>query len=533
MASVSYAFFAQTDVVSVSPTNLNLSSQGLTVSPYPDAVALPDGGYLVVYGFSKPTPSSGVTADGPIRMQRMDANGNKVGAEITVTPDKDGMQLNPVIAVLADGRIGVAWINALTTTVANTLQLQVYTSDLVPIGGPATIFFANAIATPQVFGGVRIDIAATLDNSFVITAPSNGTGVVRSLYDPGSGTSRALDTWNGVASQFGQPSVTVLRNGRIITTASNSLTTRGSELRTFEDGRVVGDIVNGSFNDFQRIIALADGGYAIVWRDSRYGLSDDISLRIYDANGIARTSIINANAGFNNGSQNGPSIAQLANGFLAVSFISGSSILTNVFDLSGNQLSGTTDVGGGGITMTDMVTLADGTLAINWNSGVGVQSRLVDFVRETQSSDQSEDLSGDALRDLMLGAGGNDTLRGFGGDDLLAGEWGEDRLEGGDGNDRLIGGSGLDTLDGGNGQDTASYELASGVVTADLANAQNNSGEAFGDVYLSIENLRGSTFNDILRGDSADNLFNGLNGDDAIFGSGTLGVDAKMGSDAV
>src|SRR4051812_41711954 len=79
--------------------------------------------------------------------------------------------------------------------------------------------------------------------------------------------------------------------------------------------------------------------------------------------------------------------------------------------------------------------------------------------------------------------------------DVLTGTAGDDLLQGLEGNDVLEGGAGADTLVGGAGSDTASYEFAQqGAVTASLADASSNTGDAAGDSYDGIENLTGTTF---------------------------------------
>ena len=69
----------------------------------------------------------------------------------------------------------------------------------------------------------------------------------------------------------------------------------------------------------------------------------------------------------------------------------------------------------------------------------------------------------------------------------------DDKLTGDSNNNVLEGGAGKDQLNGGNGVDTASYEHAGGPVTADLSQPKNNTGDALGDTYTSIENLLGSS----------------------------------------
>ena len=92
---------------------------------------------------------------------------------------------------------------------------------------------------------------------------------------------------------------------------------------------------------------------------------------------------------------------------------------------------------------------------------------------------------------------------------ICAGSNFNDTLIGDNNNNFLRGGLGADVLNGGAGSDTADYGSASAGLTVDLGAPANNTGEAIGDSYISIENLRGSTFNDILRGDGNSNLLDG------------------------
>jgi Ca2+-binding RTX toxin-like protein len=71
------------------------------------------------------------------------------------------------------------------------------------------------------------------------------------------------------------------------------------------------------------------------------------------------------------------------------------------------------------------------------------------------------------------------------------------------------------------GSDTVDYSHATSGVTADLLNSTSNTGAAAaGDVYVSIENLRGTAFNDVLIGDGNNNVLEGGLGNNTLDGGG-------------
>ncbi|WP_428428207.1 calcium-binding protein [Pararhizobium sp.] len=123
--------------------------------------------------------------------------------------------------------------------------------------------------------------------------------------------------------------------------------------------------------------------------------------------------------------------------------------------------------------------------------------------------------------------GGNDVATGNGGNDTIFGGTGNDTISGGDGNDWLSGDAGADKLDGGAGTDTAAYSTATVGGTASLANAALNTGDAKGDVYVSIEYLTGSNYADKLYGNASANLLSGGAGNDLL--SGDAGNDTLRG----
>lgn len=104
-----------------------------------------------------------------------------------------------------------------------------------------------------------------------------------------------------------------------------------------------------------------------------------------------------------------------------------------------------------------------------------------------------------------------------------------DTLSGMQGRDTLEGGAGADVLIGGGGVDTASYQSAGSGVRADLDAVLTGllAGDAAGDRFVSVENLRGSSHADRLSGDAGANVLSGLAGADVL--TGRAGKDQLFG----
>jgi Ca2+-binding RTX toxin-like protein len=164
-------------------------------------------------------------------------------------------------------------------------------------------------------------------------------------------------------------------------------------------------------------------------------------------------------------------------------------------------------------------------------------------IENVTGSKYADTLIGDAGGNTLDGGAGADTLRGGDGDDTLYGRSGTDTLYGDGGNDTLVGGADADKLDGGDGIDTVDYSVAPSSdweylpgkhidgVFVNLTGGQGFNGDANGDTYTSIENVRGSAFADMIGGDSHDNAIYGNAGNDVICGFG--GADYLDGGDGI
>lgn len=137
-----------------------------------------------------------------------------------------------------------------------------------------------------------------------------------------------------------------------------------------------------------------------------------------------------------------------------------------------------------------------------------------------------ENLVGSAtMADVLIGQSLNNLIYAYGGDDSVVG---------GDGNDTLNGGAGADTLDGGNGSDTTDFTYISSGVFVDMGVGRGYTGEATGDAYISIENIIGSSGNDLIYASGAGGIISAADGNDRLLGRGGLDtLDGGNGIDEV
>ncbi len=166
-------------------------------------------------------------------------------------------------------------------------------------------------------------------------------------------------------------------------------------------------------------------------------------------------------------------------------------------------------------------------------------------------------IEGGAGNDQMSGGTGDDTLRGSIGTDFLGGGAGNDLLEGGDGADIFDAGTGNDTARGGTGNDIFTYrsgldsyagdagsdtvdfnqlDIAVQVDLTAVDEAVTRDGVDLDPTLgplrtlaqlVTVENVRGSIFDDVLVGDGLANQLDGDNGDDVL--TGGAGKDILIG----
>ncbi len=128
-----------------------------------------------------------------------------------------------------------------------------------------------------------------------------------------------------------------------------------------------------------------------------------------------------------------------------------------------------------------------------------------------------------AIGDTFLNGAGGNSFRNVDGsafNDILSGDASGNALYGGLGDDVLRGRAGADTLDGGAGEDWADYADSAAAINVSLQTGYTGAAlsDATGDIFSSIENIRGTNLGDRMTGDSGDNVFEGRAGNDSLFG---------------
>ena len=172
----------------------------------------------------------------------------------------------------------------------------------------------------------------------------------------------------------------------------------------------------------------------------------------------------------------------------------------NGVDVGNNSASTFADLDGDG-DLDALVGETDGPLNYFENTTPSGRTITVTVTAEADATSAADTLSGTA---------GADSIDGLGGDDILSG------------------GAGNDTLNGNTGTDTASYASAAAGVTARLnLGTASNDGDGGSDTFVSIENLTGSAFTDLLVGNGGANVLSGGLGADTLLGLG--GNDILIG----
>ena len=193
----------------------------------------------------------------------------------------------------------------------------------------------------------------------------------------------------------------------------------------------------------------------------------------------------------------------------------------------------------GGIdTISFSTTLANQTVNLGDGEISDVQGLIGNLIINTGtiienfiSGSGDDNLTGNAVKnvitagngnDFVAGLAGNDILHGNGGADTITGDTGSDTLNGGNGNDDLDGGTEADVIRGQGGEDNIIGGEGNDSIYTGIDNdiASGGSGD---DLILGqgqVDTLFGGAGNDTLSGGSGNDTLDGGADDDTLFGNG-------------
>ncbi|RFZ86160.1 hypothetical protein D0Y60_18390 [Shinella sp. WSJ-2] len=241
-----------------------------------DSVEMSDGRVMIIWRASD-------SSDGGLAAQIIDTNGEKLGDAFFINTHTEYSQEAPSVASLADGRFAVAWISY---THENSILVQRFDDEGKKLGSEITINSSNYAQDPP-------KITALENGRYVTTwtwygqdnpnATSGQHGGIYSQIIDADGTkigAVSLINTTVVGDQF-DPQIVALAGGGYVVVWSEHVDTRGDlfeiNAQVFSAaGSKVGEelevTVKHSGNQwFQKIAALADGGFAIAWHDADDG----------------------------------------------------------------------------------------------------------------------------------------------------------------------------------------------------------------------------------------------------------------------
>ena len=288
--------------------------------------ALDDGGFAIAWKTQDTSQDGDRDA---IKAQVFDANGTMRGGELLVNTNGGGQQEFPTIASLSDGGFVVGWVsnNNGVTTVGNDIRAQRFDANGTKVGGEISVNQATSGSQDQA------SVAGLEGGGFAAVWRSE-TSINAAVYDASGGLVGSEFTVNiSTTSGRAEPVITALHDGGFAVAWTDQDYTRdGSSYsiiaRLYDaDGTPRGDdfVVNTeveSIQDSPAISVLPDGGFVVAWKTndpSQDGSSDAIKAQVFDQDGnpVGTEFLVNSET---ENTQNFPTITSLTNGNIVVAW---------------------------------------------------------------------------------------------------------------------------------------------------------------------------------------------------------------------
>jgi Ca2+-binding RTX toxin-like protein len=394
-------------------------------------------------------------------------------------------------------------------------------------GNSGANVLTGGLGADTLTGGGGIDLVAYTDSVAGVTVDLTKDGAAQTSAGEASGDVLAADIEGVIGSAFddtliGDANANVLDGGvgNDTITAGLGIDTllgrAGDDTFVLEGNFTAADKIDGG-DDHDTLQLTASAAYAAGIKFSATTLTSVEEIDLADGNSYKFT-LTDAN--------NTTSLkidGSLLTGKNTLSVNGASEVSASLVAIGG--AGNDTLIGGGGDdTLTgglgaDVLTGGNGNDTAEYvNSAAGVTVNLTITTAQTST--------GEAAGDKLSGI---ENLTGSDFADALIGDAKANQLDGGLDDDILKGGAGADTITGGDGNDTALYtgSLAGVSIDLNILGPQGGGGDGAGDTLSGIENLTGSSFDDVLQGDDKDNILVGGAGNDMLIGG--IGADTMDG----
>lgn len=427
--------------------------------------------------------------------------------------------------IVVTNQVGVAENNLLRTKVAD---LAVLDPDLAPAFRNNVVTVSDArfeIDAPT--GALYLKADQALDYeagstiAMTLTASDGTLNVAKTL---------TLNVLNANDLPTGAPTITGAAIENIILSASAALVSDPDGLGTFSY-----QWQRGSSSVFTNIAGATAATYRLVQADADQLVRVVVSY--VDGAGTTETVVSTATS----------QVVDVLATTTLTPLMANTSRLITAAELVGSGLSGDFSI----TTLTASIgTLAaDGAGQWTYTPPANNQSAVTFAYTATAGSKLAQ---GSSTMDLLpsnviMGTAGADNLtsrstantyQGLAGNDTISAGGGNDVIYGGEGSDTALGGGGADifmaTLNDGNdsytgnaGVDTYDLSLTTAGATVNLTAGTATSSQTGSDTLNTIENVIGSTGNDVITGSSGANVLNGGDGDDIL--QGLAGADTLLG----
>jgi Ca2+-binding RTX toxin-like protein len=526
----------------------------------PALAELTDGSYVVSWTGSTANGLAGIYA------QRFDAQGQALGAQVTVNTPATGTAKDSDVAPLANGGYVVSWNVDQTSGFKFSTHAQRLTATGAKVGGDTSISanatYQQAVSQVGLWNGGYVVVWES-NNAQPPTA--NGYGIHAVLADSAGVVSPQdirvnltllLDQLDPSLATY--PTVNGGSTGFVVAFETPDSAGYGIVARTFNasaTGAAAEFQVNTSQAGEQRDPAtavLANGDLVIAWSSTgQDGSGDGVYLQRFTAAGakIGQETLVNTTT---TNDQAHAHVAAMTDGGYVVVWTSvgqdgsGSGVYFQRYSAGGGPLGPETLVNDftAGDQHEPAITALGAGFVISWTSvgqdgsGAGVYQKVYLPVEQTLLGGSADSFTGVSGADSIDGGDGNDVLNGAAGADTIVGGLGDDNINGGsgnsylrgnEGNDQITGGDSFDDINGNQGDDTCTGGLGTDWV---VGGKDNDSlfGDAGDDiVYGNIGNdtCDGGSGNDVVRGGQNDDILTGGTGDDWL--SGDRGNDTITG----